>query len=199
MTARRTLFAAAISIVLAAPAWAQGAGGSLNQTDQDFVREASQGSAAEVATGKLASQKGHHEEVKMFGRWMASSHGFAGRELASIVERTHGQAPSTQLPPDAQQMATKLQGLSGDAFDRAYLQGMVEDHQKDLQEFQHASQNVQDPLLKTFAQNMVPVIQEHLQQAQDLQQDLFHAAPRGQGRAANRTVQGTSSSTQPGR
>jgi putative membrane protein len=198
MHLRCSLFAVAAFVTLAGSAWAQG-GQHLTPADQAFIQEATNGSAAEVATGRLASQKGRHEEVKMFGRWMVSSHGFAGRELASIVQRMHGQAPSAQLPPDAQQMMTKLQGLSGDEFDRAYLQGMVEDHQKDLQKFQHAAQTVQDPLLKSLAQNMVPVIQEHLQQAQDLEQDLFHAGPQGQGRAANSTVQGIGGSTQPAR
>ncbi len=56
-----------------------------------------------------------------------------------------------------------------------------------------------NPLLKTFAQNMVLAIQEDLQQARDLQQDLFNEGPKGESRAANNTVQGAAGSTQPPR
>lgn len=187
----------AFGIVLSASAWAQSGGEHLSATDQAFINQAAAGSAAEVATGRLASQKGSSEEVKMFGRWMASSHGFAGRELTSIVERLHGTTPSTELPSDAQQLQAKLQGLSGKAFDQAYLEGMIEDHKKDLQQFQQGAQNTQDLLVKSFAQNMVPVIREHLQQVQDLDQDLFHASAHGHGQAANAVVQGRQTSAHP--
>ena len=181
MNARTALLSAAVLALAASPAFAQGGANRLDAGDQAFLRQASEGSAAEVATGRLASQNAKNEAVKEFGRWMASAHGYADRELAGLAEQMHGQVPPTNLPPDAQAMVQKLQGLHGEEFDRAYLQDMIEDHQKDLAAFQKAASTVQDPLLKTFAINMVTVIQEHLQEAQDLQKDYYGGASHGAG------------------
>lgn len=128
---------------------------------------------------------------------MASAHGFGNRELATITERMHGQSPPASLDPEAQSMMQRLQGLSGAQFDKAYLQGMVEDHEKDLKAFYKEAQDGQDHLVKTFAQNVAPAIQEHLKEAQDLQHDLFNAAPGGSGAAANAAVHGAAGATSP--
>lgn len=192
--------AAMAALLMAAPAaWAQQASGpeGLSAADQQFLKEVGQGNLAEVQLGQLASQRAQHVAVKEFGRWMASAHGFANRELATITERMHGTAPPTALDAEAQATMQKLQGLSGPQFDQAYLQAMVQDHRKDLRAYQQEAQGGQDHLVKTYARNMAPAIQEHLQEAQDLQHDLFNAAPSGSGKAANATVQGAAGATQP--
>ena len=189
------LFLAALAAALMAPTlgWTQQrtVGEGLNAQDRQFLKEAGQGNAGEIALGQLASEKAQHETVKEFGRWMASAHGFASRELATITKRMHGKKPATSLEPDAQATRQKLQGLSGAQFDQAYLQGMIQDHQKDLRDFGQEARGGQDTLVRTFAENMIPAIQEHLREAQDLHRDLFGGGPAGAGAAANAGVQGT--------
>jgi putative membrane protein len=199
--------ASLVAALVAAPAWAQQArvgsqqapvgSNGLSIQDERFLEQAGQGNQAEVQMGQLASQQAQNETVKEFGRWMASAHGLASREMATITERMHGMSPPSSLDPESQSMLQKLQGLHGAQFDQAYLQGMVEDHQKDLKAFHQEAQDGQDPLVKTFAQNMAPAIQEHLKEAQDLQHDLFNAAPSGSGAAADAVVHGAAGATSP--
>jgi len=71
-------------------------------------------------------------------------------------------------------------GLSGPDFDRAYVNEMVKDHQKDVREFESASANLDDQQLKQCAAQLLPTIQDHLRLAQDLQAKLGGpAAPSG--------------------
>ena len=46
---------------------------------------------------------------------------------------------------------------------------MVKDHEKDVKEFESASQKAQDPDLKAFAAKTLPVLQEHLRLAESVQ------------------------------
>ena len=39
------------------------------------------------------------------------------------------------FPDDAQQLQSKLQSDTGKQFDKDYMDGMVQDHQKDVQDF----------------------------------------------------------------
>ena len=51
---------------------------------------------------------------------------------------------------------------------------MVNDHEKDLAEFQKEAQNGSDPDLKKFAEKTSKVISEHLAMARDINKKLKH-------------------------
>jgi len=63
--------------------------------------------------------------------------------------------------------ASKLSKLQGQDFDRAYMDYMVKDHEKDVKEFNKMAQNAKDPDVKAFAQQTAPTLEEHLQMAQN--------------------------------
>ncbi|MFC0407578.1 DUF4142 domain-containing protein [Roseomonas elaeocarpi] len=202
--------AALATLVATAPGFAQNAGTSshsraavrsqghgLSAADRQFLEMAGPANMTEVELGKLASEKGSSPGIKLFGRWMASAHGFAGRELATITERNHDTKPGMAMTAEQKASVEKLRGMSGKEFDQEFLRVMVEDHQKAVALFQKEAQGGQDPMVRSFAQNIVPAVQEHLQQAQDLRQDLFNVGGEGAGRAANANAQGPAGSTQP--
>ena len=70
----------------------------------------------------------------------------------------------------------RLAKLSGDAFDRAYIQEMVTDHQKDIAEFQKEATSGKDAAVKAFAAKTLPTLEEHMKLVQDVNQSLSHGA-----------------------
>lgn len=60
----------------------------------------------------------------------------------------------------------RLGKLSGNDFDKAYMKHMVDDHKKDVSEFEKASRSAKDPEVKAFAAKTLPTLKAHLQQAQ---------------------------------
>jgi predicted outer membrane protein len=62
-----------------------------------------------------------------------------------------------------------LGALSGDQFDKAYANMMVEDHSQAIQKFENAEANLDNPRLKQFAQQTLGMLREHYQLAQNLQ------------------------------
>lgn len=62
-----------------------------------------------------------------------------------------------------------LGALSGEQFDKAYADAMVKDHSENIRKFQDASENLSDPRLKQFAEQTLPVLQEHYHMAKNLQ------------------------------
>ena len=51
-------------------------------------------------------------------------------------------------------------------FDKAYMQDMVTDHQKDVSEFRRISERGTDPDVKAFAAKILPTQEDHLKAAQ---------------------------------
>ena len=56
--------------------------------------------------------------------------------------------------------------------DKAYMDMMLKDHEKDLAEFQQEASSGSDPDVKKFADDTAKVVQEHLQLAKDTQNKL---------------------------
>jgi len=129
--------------------------------DADFAVKAANGSMAEVAMGKLAQKNAASRRVKEYGEMMIKDHGAAGEKLKTLATQKNIQLP-TELGADEQKNLTDLQKKAGKDFDKAYLNMMEDDHEKDIKEFRNAIDNCKDQDLHAFAVNSLPVLQKHL-------------------------------------
>ncbi len=153
---------------------AQQSSAKLSSADRQFVTKAAQGGMAEVELGQLAAQKAQNPQVKEFGQKMVDDHSKANDQLKQIASQ-EGVTLPTGLDAKDQALKDKLSKLSGDQFDRMYMQHMVQDHKKDVADFQKEANSGKDQQVKQFAQQTLPTLKEHLQMAQ---QDA-HAAMKG--------------------
>ncbi len=145
--------------------------GQLTASDYKFAKTAAVGGAMEVNLGKLASEKSTNPSVQQFGQKMVADHGKAGEQLTQIATKFGATLP-TALSTAQQKEVEKLGALSGEAFDKEYVDMMVKDHKKDLKEFQDAAKNASNPELKEFAQTTSQTIQGHLTMIEDIQKQL---------------------------
>lgn len=175
-----TLFTLAATMLAAGPALAKEAHG-LNQADQKFLAESAKGNLSESDLGTLAAAKGSTPAIREFARWMMSTHGFAGRELTTIARKMHGEALPSKPEADARtkDLMGKLQNLTGPEFDKAYLQAIVREHEAAAKTLDAEAKDGQDYLIKSFASNFAPAVEEHLAQAR-----LLLADDKGEGRSS---------------
>jgi len=139
--------------------------------DQAFAQKAAGGGAAEVELAQLAQQKASNDAVKQLASRIESDHTKANQQLASIGSNKGWQLPSSPSS-DGQATKNKLEKLSGDAFDRAYVEAMIKDHHKDIKEFEREAASGSDTAVKQFASSALPDLKQHLQMAESAQQAL---------------------------
>lgn len=130
---------------------------------------------AEVELGTLAKEKAASREVKAFAQRMIDDHTKAGDELKAVAQRKHLTWPAA-LPADAVALKDKLSKLSGAAFDRAYIDAMVNGHREVLGEVRTEAQSGSDPDVKAWATKASSTVQAHLTHAQDQQRELGKTA-----------------------
>ena len=147
--------------------YAAQASAALSAADKTFVNEAASGGLAEVELGHLAEQKAASPDVKQFGQRMVEDHSKANQELKMIAAQAKLTVP-TQPEKSAQTAEQRLQQSNGVAFDQAYVAYMVQDHEKDVAAFRKEAQSGQDPAVKAFAEKYLPVLEQHLQMANNL-------------------------------
>jgi putative membrane protein len=132
---------------------------SLSEKDQTFMRKAAKGGMMEVALGRVAMQNGRSDDVKSFGKRMVADHSKANDELKSIAAKKGVKLPSKE-PSEKW------------SSDKAYMDMMVKDHEKDLAEFQDEANSGSDPEVKKFAEDTAKMVQEHLDLAKQTQSKL---------------------------
>ena len=191
---RKTLFtmsaaAAALAGLLSSPAAAQSPNedkprtdtpatsasqdqpGSQSRSDRQFIDKAVNDGLAEVKLGQLASEKASNPEVKQFAQRLVQDHTKANTQLKQIAQ-AEGVRVEDDLESKHRKVQDRLSKLSGEAFDRAYMEHMVEDHQKAVKLFEKQSKDASNPQVKQFASSTLPTLQEHLREAQRLQAEV---------------------------
>jgi putative membrane protein len=158
------LFVAATSVVVPATFAFGTQPQPMSDIEQSFLQKAAEGQQAEVVLGQLAVQKASSDQVKQYGAHMIQDHQKASEELRQLATREGTLLPS-QLSIEHQQIQQKLSQLSGKDFDKAYISFMVEDHMKDLGEFQQGARTLQDPQVRQWTQGTLPILKAHLDKA----------------------------------
>jgi putative membrane protein len=139
-----------------------------NATEKKFIKKAANGGMMEVELGKVAAEKGQNQEVKDFGNRMAKDHSKANDDLKEVASKLGVTVPD-KLNTKHQAALDKFSKMSsGDAFDKAYAKDMVNDHEKDVAEFEEAQKEVKNADLKQFIDSTLPVLKEHLDLAKKM-------------------------------
>lgn len=137
---------------------------AINSTDNYFIQQASYSNYAEINAGTIAASKGNYDSVKMFGSMMIGDHSKAETALSSLALNTDENIP-TAPDPVHQAKAQYLKSLSGHTFDTAYINAQVKDHKATINLFQMELSSGHNQLIKNYANQYLPVIQMHLQEA----------------------------------
>lgn len=137
----------------------------LAAADTGFVMKAANGGMMEVQLGNYAQQNAMNQRVKDFGGMMVRDHSQANDELKSIVSNKSVNLPTAVMGDEKGHM-DKLMKKTGKDFDKAYMEMMVEDHKKDISEFEKAEKNVMDADVKAWVSKTLPVLRTHLDSAQ---------------------------------
>lgn len=140
---------------------------ALTPSEREFMMDAARGSMMEVQLGNLAAQKASSNDVKQFAERIVRDHSQLGQKLQQLASNLNVTLPQ-ELEPQQRNAVSRLEKLSGKAFDREYLKVMISDHQKVISEFERAASQATNPEIKQFASEALPTLREHLKMARDL-------------------------------
>jgi putative membrane protein len=138
--------------------------------DKIFVKKAMQGSIAQVQLGELTLQKSTNDQVKQFARKMIDDHTKLNEQMRPVAQQLGVEIP-TEVSKKDKSLMSKMQALSGPAYDEAYIKDMVKDHKQDLSEFHMEASNGHDASVRDAATQGSKTISEHLQMAEQLAKD----------------------------
>jgi putative membrane protein len=149
----------------------------LTKGDQKIVADMAIANMAEVDAGKMAVGKTQNPQVKTFAQKMIDDHTKALNDVTALAQ-SKGVTLPTEVDAPHKAMAAKLDKLSGDAFDKAYMADAgVSDHSKVHAKLKGFESKAKDPEVKALAAKMLPTVEEHLHLAKDM-----HGAKAGKAK-----------------
>ena len=118
--------------------------------------------------GELALNRADAGEVKDFARRMVEDHGAMQEQWDALI-RQNGLPIEPGLAPAEERQVSRLERLSGRAFDREYLAAMIRDHRKNARTFQRMEPSLHSSDVRRLAASGLNTVQEHLTTAQQLE------------------------------
>ena len=141
------------------------------KADADFLVEAASGGMTEVQLGQLAQSNSMNKGIKAFGELMIRDHREGREKLKNLAQSKNIVLPG-EISTHQQRIKERLEKRKGEEFDRAYISLMIDDHRKDIREFEKAAKNAADPEIRAFAMDQLPVLNSHLDSARNLQKKM---------------------------
>ena len=168
--------------VVLALAFALESGSALAQaaSDQDkhFLEDTAKDSNYEIKTGQLALQKSPSADVKAYATMVIHDH-TALKQQVKLADTAAQVKPSDDnsmsISDDASYAKLKL--LSGDSFDKAYIQGLIKGNEQSLKDGKAEVAATTVPAIKTLAQHRVTLDTKHTEKAGQLA--IAHHVPAG--------------------
>ncbi len=136
----------------------------------------------EIAMARLALSRTKNADVKEYANMMITEHGrmkSEGAELAARLGIVPAPAADDPSATQADGMIEQLQITTDtDAFDRMYINQMVISHQQTIDFLNRAATTTRNDSLRAFIEKGRPVVQMHLQHAQDMMGKVGGAVDR---------------------
>ena len=145
-------------------------------TDANIAWILDQANMSDSARGKLAETKGTSADVRNFGKLMMGEHHMLRAEGQALVKKL-GVTPTAPAGDQSEAQAkTEMDSLDampkGAAWDKAYIGYEVGYHQAVINTATKALDVAQNDSLKALIKKAAPVLQHHLERAQEIQKKL---------------------------
>ena len=134
--------------------------------DNEFMMTAAHSDQNEIQQSKMALAKGVTGMAKDMANKMIADHTKSTADLKQIAAKKGVTLP-TDMDAEHKAMAPAMEKLSGKAFEQQYIKQMVADHQKTANTMAAHQQMTKDPALQGFITKTLPVVESHLQMAEN--------------------------------
>ena len=179
-TWRRSMLASVLVLVLGAPLTGTGAeqaAASPPPSDAEIAAIVVAANQVDIDAGKLAADKAQSADVRTLARRMVTDHTGVNQQASALVKKLQvtpkSNATSESLAKSGEQNLKKLRGLSGAAFDQAYVSNEVTYHQTVIDALdQTLIPSARNAELRDLLVKVRPAFVSHLEHAKHLQSKL---------------------------
>lgn len=132
----------------------------------DFLLSATDTRLISIEEATVALNNGSSEKIRDFARKMVIDQ----TKILGYIKKLslmRGLELPDHVNEEIQTSCDKLAGMSGDKFDKEFVNLIIKDRKRDLELFRKATYS-SDPEIREFAELCIPVLEEQLKNAREL-------------------------------
>ena len=137
---------------------------SVSAQDQNFVQLAATSDMFEIQSSRLALDRSRNARTRAFAEQMIRDHTQSSQRLAQLAQ-ANGIPMPTGLDPEQERMMAAISNTRR-LFDSEYFRQQALAHRSTVQAYQAQIASGYNNDLKAFAQQTLPVVQQHLEMAE---------------------------------
>ncbi len=141
------------------------------EKDAKFLVAAAESNLKEIQLGQLARDRGISSAVKSLGKDLEGAHSKSQKDLEALAAKKQITVPST-ITDGGKGDYKSLADKKAKDFDKAYADEMVKCHKDDIDKFEKAAKDAEDEEIRTWANDMLPKLRAHLDQAINVQKKV---------------------------
>ncbi len=138
----------------------------VNSSTSRFIKEAARGNDMEISMAEIGARKAQNPELKAFCEQLQQDHTKANDQLKPIAQKYGITLEQSQGRHHERELTSLDKEQAGPKWDQKFATEMLKDHQKDIAKYERAASEVQEPDLKQYVQQTLPVLQQHFQRAE---------------------------------
>jgi len=140
-------------------------------TDQQFVTRALAKGIVEEKLAEHAAKDGQSAKVRAYAQHLVTDHTKANKQLMAVAaEMKLGVVAG--LDKDSKELQDRFSRLKGADLDRAFVNHMVDAHQRDIRMYESVGKSATNAVLRTYVTATLPTLRKHLEEARKLADDL---------------------------
>jgi putative membrane protein len=140
---------------------------SIDEEISEFLTEAADARMMNIEQGKLASTRASNPAVRQYGELMVRDQTRMLKELRVLAASKNITLP-IDLSHEKANGLEKLKEKSGEEFDEKFMDMMRTDHQRDVDEFEDAT-DFKDQDISRYARSYLPLIESHLEKIEEIE------------------------------
>ncbi len=135
----------------------------------EFAAKAAGSDLFEIASGRLAQQKGSSDAIRSMGEGLVEEHSKSLQELRTMLQSvTPPVALPSAPPPELQARVDALAALQGEEFDKQWVSEQIAVHQQTLSDLNAYLAQGDSKVLKDWGSRATGVVQKHLNELNQL-------------------------------
>lgn len=132
-----------------------------------FLQKAVETDNFGIVTGILATDKSKAEAVGDYGMTISNVHSKTSPVLEDLAKRKYVEVSQT-LPAEKKTLVANLEKSDSLTFDKEFIDVQIAAQQEAVALYEEADKELKDAEIQSFIDQVLPVLKEHLKEAQDL-------------------------------
>lgn len=142
-----------------------------NLEEEDLLISAQLNNQLQIALGEISAEKASSPKVKEFGQMIAEENKQLQDNITELAAASGVQIDSA-LTPEYVGLLDTIQSYSGQKFDSAFLEIVIQEHEDDIERYTKLASASENPMVREVVSSTLEILQRHQQQAENVQDAL---------------------------